>query len=145
MFSIFFQNGFSGSTCVFTMRHTSSLRSQGSPILMSVFVWQNEPIIFSVSLKFETYYITGQWDNSKKKCYSMLWCNFFGIFLLLFLLLFVVKCVFLPFSFLFYKVSNFCNKILTSQKCELVVSNCQWNYMRPTMPHKIPSGFFVLK
>ena len=144
MFSIFFQNGFSGSTCVFTMRHTSSLRSQGSPILMSVFVWQNEPIIFCLSKVWNILH-HGSVRQFKKKCYSMLWCNFFGIFLLLFLLLFVVKCVFLPFSFLFYKVSNFCNKILTSQKCELVVSNCQWNYMRPTTPHKIPSGFFVLK
>ena len=107
----------------------------------SVFFWQNEPVIFSVSLNILHH---GSVRQFQKKCYSMLLCNFFGIFLLLFLF-FVVKFVLLPFSFLFYKVSNFCNKILTSQKCELVVSNCQWNYMQPTTPHKISSGFFVLK
>ena len=39
------------------------------------------------------------------------------------------KCVFIIFSSFFDEVSNFCNRILTSQKPELVKRNCQWNCM----------------
>ena len=36
--------------------------------------------------------------------------------------------------YFFNKVSNFRNRILTSQKHELVVSNCQWNCMFIVLP-----------
>ena len=40
----------------------------------------------------------------------------------------LIKFVFLSFSFIFFdEVSNFRNIILTTQKRELVVSNCQWD------------------
>ena len=38
-------------------------------------------------------------------------------------------CVFIVFISFFDKVSNFLNRILTNQKCELVASNCQRNCM----------------
>ena len=38
-------------------------------------------------------------------------------------------CVFIIFICFFDEASNFCNRILTDQKRELVVSNCQWNCM----------------
>ena len=36
-------------------------------------------------------------------------------------------CVYIILVSFFDEVSNFCNRILTNQKRELVVSNCQWN------------------
>ena len=36
---------------------------------------------------------------------------------------------FSQFHFFFYEVSNLCNRILTNQKCEFVVSKCQWKCM----------------
>ena len=41
---------------------------------------------------------------------------------------------FYHFHFFFFEVWNFCNRILTNQKHELVVSNCQWNCMWPRNP-----------
>ena len=38
-------------------------------------------------------------------------------------------CVVIIFISFFDKVSNFHNRILTNQKQELVIRNCQWNYM----------------
>ena len=65
----------------------------------------------------------GSVGRGHKKCYLMLF------------LFFITKFVFLSFSFLsfflsfffFDEVSNFRNRILTNQKRELVVSNCQLN------------------
>ena len=65
----------------------------------------------------------GSVGRGHKKCYLMLF------------LFFITKFVFLSFLFLsfflsfffFDEVSNFRNRILTSQKRELVVSNCQLN------------------
>ena len=56
---------------------------------------------------------------------------FYIYFFCIFLLFFIIKFVFLSFLFLFFmiKVSNFRNRILTNQKRELVVSNCQRNCM----------------
>ena len=59
-----------------------------------------------------------------KKCYLRLLYTFFAFFFL-FVLFFIIEFVFLSFSFLFlmkYQIS----RILTYQKRELVVSNCQW-------------------
>ena len=57
-----------------------------------------------------------------KKCYLMLLSFMypFGFFL----------CAFIISISFFNKVSNFRNKILTNQKRELVVSNCQWNCLK---------------
>ena len=49
---------------------------------------------------------------------------FFGCLLLFFIIKFVFFIIFISFS---DKVSNYRNRILTNQKRELVVSNCQWN------------------
>ena len=69
--------------------------------------------------------------------------------MLLLFLFFIIKFVFLSFSFLslflsfsfffFDEVSNFRNRILTNQKRELVVSNCQLNCIPGRFPkeHKI--------
>ena len=47
-----------------------------------------------------------------------------------FLLFFIIKIVFLSFLFVFFEeVSNFRNRILTNQKRELMVFDCQWNCM----------------
>ena len=60
-----------------------------------------------------------------KQCYLILLCIF-----LVFFLFFITKFVFLPFScLLLIKVPNFHHRILTNQKHELVVSNCQRNCM----------------
>ena len=56
----------------------------------------------------------GSVGRGHKKCYLMLF------------LFFIIKFVFLSFFF-FDEVSNFRNRILTNQKRELVVSNCQLN------------------
>ena len=49
---------------------------------------------------------------------------FFGNFFFFF----IIKFVFLSFWILFFdEVSNLRNRILTNQKRELAVSNCQWN------------------
>ena len=53
---------------------------------------------------------------------------------------FIIKFVFLSFSFHFFdEVSNFRNRISTNQKRELMVSNCQWNCMPGRFPkeHKV--------
>ena len=55
--------------------------------------------IFSVSLTFVAYYITGQWDEFIKFCQLMLSNAFLAFLLLLFL---VIKLRFLLFSFLFF-------------------------------------------
>ena len=76
--------------------------------------------IFSVFLKFGAYYIRGQWGEFIKQCYLMHLCTF----------VFHHKiCVFIIFISFFDEVSNFRNRILTKQKRELIVSNCQWNCM----------------
>ena len=47
------------------------------------------------------------------------------------LLLFLIKknCLSIIFISCFDEVSNFPNRILTSQKAQLVIKNCQWNCM----------------
>ena len=55
-------------------------------------------------------------------------------------LLFIIKCVFLSFLFLFSdEVSNFRNRILANQKRELMVPKCQWN----CMPGRFPQEYKV--
>ena len=81
--------------------------------------------IFSICLKFGAYYVTGQWGEFKIKMLLNAFIYISGIFLF-----FIIKFVFLSFSFLFFdELSNFRNRILTNQKYVLVVSNCQWNCM----------------
>ena len=55
-----------------------------------------------------------------KEYYSMFIYIFFYIFLLFFI---EKKCGLLFFD----DVSNFCNRILSNQKLELVIRNCQWD------------------
>ena len=72
------------------------------------------------------HYITDQWGEFKLNTLLYVFIYFFSTFLLFFIINFLV----LSFSFLFFdEVSNFRNRILTNQKHELVVSNCQWNCM----------------
>ena len=70
--------------------------------------------------------MTDQWEYFKIKTLLYILIYFFGIFLLFF----IIKIVFLSFSFLFLMESNFRNRILTNQKHELVVSNWQRNSMK---------------
>ena len=76
---------------------------------LSVFLWQNNTTsCFSVPLKFGALYITGQWGRFRIKRLIYVFIYFFGILLLFF----IIKFVFLLFSFLFFdEVSNFCNRI----------------------------------
>ena len=82
--------------------------------------------IFSVSLKFGACYITGHWGEFRVKnatiCLHILFWYFFVVF-------HHKICVFIIFISFFDKVSNFRNRILTNQKRELMVSNCQRNCM----------------
>ena len=61
--------------------------------------------------------------------YKKMLINSFMYFFGIFLLFLITKFVFLSFSFLSDKVSNFWNRILTNRKRELVVSNYQRNCM----------------
>ena len=67
-------------------------------LLQSVFVWQNNTTsYFSVPLKFGAFYITGQPRGFRIKTLIYVFIYFFGILLLFFLM----KFVFLLFSFLY--------------------------------------------
>ena len=88
----------------------------------SVFQWQFLfTYIFFASLKFGTCYITGQWGKFRVKnatlCLHILLQHF------LLLLLFFLKefCAFIIFISFSDDVSNFCNKILTNLKPELMI------------------------
>ena len=59
--------------------------------------------IFSVSLKFEAYYITGQWVEFIKKCYLMLSDTLVAFFVVFHHEI----CVFIIFISFFDEVSNF--------------------------------------
>ena len=114
------------------------LRSVRSFIL-SVFFWPNiATSYFSVSLKFGALCITGQWDGFRikrqfffifyffKKDKDYVCIYFFGILLLFF----IIKFVYLLFSFRFLmniKLSQ--QNTRTNQKQEFAVQNCQWNCM----------------
>ena len=96
--------------------------------------------IFSVSLKSGAYYISGQWGEFIKICYLMLsytllaFFSFFS-FSFVFVCLFVFRhkiCVFIIFISYFDELWNFRNRMLTNQKHELVVSQCQRNCMNIT-------------
>ena len=72
----------------------------------------------------------GSVRRGHKKCYLILF------------LFFIIKFVFLSFSFLsffifFDEVPNFRNRILTNQKRELVVSNCQLNCIPGRFPKEL--------
>ena len=83
--------------------------------------------IFSVPLKFGAYYITGQWGQFIIKILLNAFISLLGNFVCFF---FHHKiCVFIIFISFFNEVSNFRKRMLTNQKHELVVSNCQWNCM----------------
>ena len=70
--------------------------------------------------------MTDQWGYFKIKTLLYILIYFFGIFLLFF---YHKNCVFIIFIS-FFMESNFRNRILTNQKHELVVSNCQRNCMK---------------
>ena len=71
------------------------------------------PIYCPWSLKFGACYITVQWVEFRVKNATL--C--------------LQKNCFYHFHLYFDKVSNFSNRILTNQKPELVIKNCQWNCM----------------
>ena len=88
-----------------------------------MFIWQNDTNIFSLSpwnLEHESV-----WLVHKKMLFNT-FMYFFGIFFFVFHHKICVFIIFISFS---DKVSNFRNRILTNQKRELVVSNCQLNCM----------------
>ena len=87
---------------------------------------KNPPIYFFRLSKLWSISHHGSVGRGHKKCYLMLF------------LFFIIKFVFLSFFF-FDEVSNFRNRILTNQKRELVVSNCQLKCIPDRFPkeHKI--------
>ena len=89
----------------------------------------------SVSLKFQTYYITGQWGEFTVKIRMLLYtdihicsCHFFFLF---FFVLHQIFTFFIIFTCFFERVSNFCNRILINCSSETgniqVIKNCQCN------------------
>ena len=93
--------------------------------------------IFNVSLKFRACYITGQWDefpvkNASYYLHTLSW-HFFCYC--------SCCCCFSSKNLCFYHFHLFFlisihNKILTNQKPEWVIRNCQWKCM-----YKLPSLF----
>ena len=73
-------------------------------LAVSVFIWQYDTnIFFSVSLKFEAYYITDQWGELIKKCYLKLSFIFWH-----FLLFLIINLCFYHFHLFFlmkYQIS----------------------------------------
>ena len=104
--------------------------------------------IFSVSLKFGVCCIRVNGTSSEKAIQRSVYIYFFGIFF--YLIVFHQKICFYHFKFFFDEQSNFRNRILTNQKPELVIRNCQWNcvllhiflivYTLKPDPH-LPKGF----
>ena len=81
--------------------------------------------IFSVSLKFEACYFTGQSSKFWVKTHTLFLCTF-----LTFCCCFLSKKLcFYHFHCFFFEVSNFRSRILTNQESELVIRNCQWHCM----------------
>lgn len=82
--------------------------------------------IFSESLKLGAYYNTGpRGQNQSEECYFMFTCTFVAFFCCFLL----KKCIFINFFSFFAGVSNFHNRILPNQKPELVIRDCQRNYI----------------
>ena len=109
------------------------LKHRKRVIWKSVFVWQNDTNIFYLLPKvWSTLHHGSVWPVHKKKCYLMLLCTFFGIFLF-----FIMKFIFIIFIFL-EQVSNF-------RKRELVVSNCQWNCVHYKQQKTLKSSFILRK
>ena len=86
--------------------------------------------IFSISLKFGACYVTGQWGEFRVKNATLCLHTPFRQFSVVF------HCFFIIFFSFFWWSTNFRNRILTNQKPELVIRNCQWDYM---------FGFYVLQ
>ena len=79
--------------------------------------------IFSVSLKFGVYYITGQWGEFIKRCllvlsytFLLLWHFFLFVFDHKICVLIYFICFSFFLFFFFYEVLNFRNRIPTNQK-----------------------------
>ena len=84
------------------------------------------PIYFIRLCKvWSIYYITGQWGEFTKKCYFMLSYTFICFS--------SSNLCFYHFISFSNEISNFCNKILTNQKHELVASNCKPKCMHNTL------------
>ena len=100
-----------------------------------VHLTKRDQYILSVSLKFGACYITDQCGEFIQKCYLMLLCTFLAFFVVVVVVVVASVvfhhkiCVFIIFISFSDKVSNFRNRILTNQKRELVVPNCQRKYM----------------
>ena len=109
---------------------------------MRVFHWQFLiTYVFSVSLKFGACCITGQWGEFKVSnailCLHILFWYFFVFF--------HQKIVFIIFISFFDEVSSFRNRILTNQKPELVIRNCQWLFVRISSQTKWSGVIFSWK
>ena len=76
-----------------------------------------------------------------KQCYFM----FTYTFLVLFCLFSSKNCVFIIFISFFDEVSSFRNRILTNQKPELVIRNCQWLFVRISSQTKWSGVIFSWK
>ena len=86
----------------------------------SVFFFQKDTALKFGSCFSKACYITGQWDGFRL---GMLYLAFF-------VLSHHKNSVFIVFISFFDETSNFCGRISTSQKYELVAQICQWNCMR---------------
>ena len=106
--------------------HAKSSVSYNYFILKCVFQQFLISYIFSDSRKFGVCYIKGQWGEFRtriKNTTIYLLIYFFGIFCI------VCHCKTYVFTIFdsFYEVSSFRNRILTTQKQELMIRNCQWS------------------
>ena len=85
-------------------------------------------LYFLLFSKVLSSYITGQWGRFTVKNTTLSsYINFLGIFCFFY----NKNCVYIIFiSFLMkVEVSNFHNRLLTNQRPEQVIINCQWNCM----------------
>ena len=125
-----------GSQCFLIFEHVLSRVSNVIDIMTitffskSVFHWQLFiTYIFSVSLKFQACYITGQWGEFTVKNATLhVLILFWHFFLFL-----IKKLCFFRFHFFFFdEVSNFRHRILTNQKPKHVIRSCHCNCIQKT-------------
>ena len=84
-------------------------------------------VIFSSSLK-TLEHITSQVSRASPEQEQIILLHIMTNFLAIFVLFLVITFVFfIIFISIFDEVSNFLNRILTNQKQEFVIRNCQWN------------------
>ena len=112
---------------IWSVFHQGSLSSISYYISMTM----SYHLYFSVSLKFGVFYIISQWGEFTVKNAILYFYTF-----LFFVILHQKISVFIIFISFSDEVLNFCNRILTNQKLEQVIRNCQWSCVFGNLGHQ---------